>query len=219
MLTVGSIFLAVCFLSSTTIAHAACKVPVIQSIDDVPSYCTILAGKLEQMPVNDCNHVRYLYVGNTSDYNVLVSLNNSARRLRSDVWPIKASDFAYLEGCLLVITLADDNGVRCSLQELKQTYGDVVSCLKRGWMEVSLSDCLDMSITMEKGWRLFMKKRQFVEEHKLIGCLISKFGLDGCARCTDYLLKDDGGRYDLTDVLYLLVKADRFDEFKKVFGF
>jgi hypothetical protein len=207
------------FLSSffcIAILNAAYRESSLKTVDDIPAYCTTLAEKLAQMPVNNCNHVRSLYVGNTSDYNVLVSLNNSARGLRPDVWSIKGHALAYLEGRLLVITLAEDNCVRCSLQDLKQTYGDVVACLKKGWME---DNSLGTAIKIEEGCRLFMKKRQLIKEDKLIGCLISKFGLDGCARCSDYLLKEDGGYYELTDVVYLLIKDEAFDTVQQIFGF
>jgi hypothetical protein len=188
----------------------------VKTIDDVPAYCASLAEKLAQVPVNDCNHARSLHVSNTSDYNVLVALNNSARGLRQDVWAIKGRALAYLEGRLLVITLAEDNCVRCSLQDLKQTYGDVVACLKKGWME---DNSLGTAIKIDEGWRLFMKKRQLIKEDKLIGCLISKFGLDGCARCSDYLLKEDGEYYELSDVVYLLVKSDVCEFVQQIFGF
>jgi hypothetical protein len=202
----------VCFVASLNAKYKE----QVKTIDDVPAYCASLAEKLAQVPVNDTNHARSLHVSNTSDYNVLVSLNNSARGLRPDVWAIKGRALAYLEGRLLVITLAEDNCVRCSLQDLKQTYGDVVARLKKGWMEI---DSLDMSIKIEEGSHLFVKKRTLVKEDKLIGCLISKFGLDGVARCSDCLLKEDGGYYELTDVVYLLVKTDACEFVQQIFGF
>jgi hypothetical protein len=116
----------------------------------------------------------------------------------------------------------------CSLQDLHQAYVDIIENLKKGWKAVDAKNKDYINILdapKKKGeWRLFIKTKKFVDDGILIRVLASTFGIqdlycgDRFIICNNAWLKPNGGFED-TDIMYLWIKKDKFDEVQKIFGF
>jgi hypothetical protein len=223
------------FLSSffcIAILNAADKAPKLKTIEDIPAFCTAVAERLDQAPIfkglgSPSHSSKLLCLDDWNDCRICDMLSvNAQQKIRPDAWSINQFGFGQRSfygkdlGCGIELDLwISEKQGRCTLQELNQAYSAVMAMLKKGWEKASRKDYPNMMFKKpKKKWCLFIKTSKLIDELDLIDFLSLKFGISEFIAANDAWLKPNGG-YELTNKIYLWIKADKFDEVQKIFGF
>lgn len=119
------------------------------------------------------------------------------------------------------ITLSADSIAYVSeVDSLSAAYKRIVQLMQSDWVASRLVDYPNIGRReSEEEWVLFTKKSCFFVEDTLIRFLVSKFGMDNKVICDNEWQTDKGSTEIKSKNIYLWIKKDSLEEFKRVFNF
>jgi hypothetical protein len=108
----------------------------------------------------------------------------------------------------------DNIPARCSLQELKLVFYEIVQQLCIGWNQSTLAEHPDIFLTQpEDEWYLFIKPTVLHQEADLLSLFASAFDIHiGKDISCHYHWKKSSGDFELRDTLYLWIKKESYDK-------
>jgi hypothetical protein len=235
MLDVRSVFLLMWILSLVGSLNAACKEPMLKTIDDVSEYCTLLAQQLDKKTVfarsnfSVLNGSKFLRLTDWDDCMICEQLTIGADAMQKGgdkVWDIRSFKFSNAgsyEGVPLdqgLQLIMYENRHECSLNDLKQLYAKVIENLKKGWEMATIHDTPKMRDKKpENAWVCMIKTKDFFGEDILMRFLASRFGFLDFIHCScSWLTTNESSSFEHTKQMYLWIEAASFKKFQKIFN-
>lgn len=206
----------------------------IQTVDELPKYCSQLVEKLVQQPLLGYEHAdlgkcRLIFLDDYSDARICeiffknANVNVSGKRLQPfDVRYFSARDIKVYDVNVIptdgLCIRAEEEAKQASSKYLEPAFTMAIKLMRKNWKHTEIKSCPGICCMRDSTeFALFIKELSFLEESALIRFISIKFSLSD-----DDVMSDNewiDGDNIVKGKTYLWIKKSSFAVVAKVFGF